>query len=277
MKHITGDTYSFQLGRKPYLRANLLGVLLITLSLLLAGASAFLGLKLWPVYTHDFTLYLKWQDALVSLLWFCPFMILVGTAIAVRFLFALRAGYRDGILILQADRTLTVRDLSPQNYASIYWMVGTGISCFLAALIGLVPEILIGWTIHLPHPALVLFATAAAICLSLAGLAVTLVALSFIVIGIIGAVSFTRKMGAPQTYQLTSQTILRIEGLVLTVIYPDQPESLFDLKLLDPHDQRRLLYLLRERWLDAERPWNPLLGEEIEAALLEAQRARVIT
>ncbi len=277
MTQTTGDTYSFHLGRKPYLRASLLGYLLIGLSLLLAASSAFLGVKLWPTYTHDFTLYLKWQDALLSMLWFCSFMILVGTVIAARFLFALRAGYRDGILILEGDRTLTVRDLSPKNYASIYWMAGTGVSCCAAALIGLVPEILIGWTVHLPHPALVLFATAAAICLSLAGLAVTLVAVSFIIIGLIGAISFTRKMGAPQTYRLTNQTVLRIDGFVLTVIYPDQPESLFDLELLDPHDQRRLLLLLRERWLDAERPWNPLLGEEIEAALEEAQRALIVS
>src|SRR5947199_243644 len=112
MTQTTGDTYSFHLGRKPYLRASLLGYLLI--------------------------------------------------------------------------------GLSPKNYVSIYWMAGTGISCCAAALIGLVPEILIGWTVHLPHPALVLFATAAAICLSLAGLAVTLVAVSFIIIGLIGAISFTR-------------------------------------------------------------------------------------
>lgn len=274
MTQTTGNSYSFHLGRKPYLRATLLGVLLIVLSLLLSATCTFLGLKLWPIYTHDFTLYLKWQDALLSMLWFCSFMILVGTVIAIRFLFALRAGYRHGMLILR-DRTLTVRDLSPKNYASIYWMVGTGISCCAAALIGLVPEILTGWTVHLPHPALVLFATTAAICLSLAGLAVTLVAASFILIGLIGAISFTRKMGAPQTYLLTNQTVLRIDGLVLTVIYPDQPESLFDLQLLDPYDQRRLLYLLRERWLDAQRPWNPLLGEEIEAALEEAQHALV--
>jgi len=51
------------------------------------------------------------------------------------------------------------------------------------------------------------------------------------------------------------------------MIYPDKPESLFDLDLLEPEDQRLLLYMLRKRWLDAERPWNPRLGKEIEAAL----------
>src|SRR5947209_7410597 len=117
MTQTTGDTYSFHLGRKPYLRASLLGYLLIGLSLLFAAASAFLGVKLWPTYTHDFTLYLKWQDALLSMLWFCSFMILVGTIIAVRFLFALRAGYRHGILILEGDRTLTVPDHQPDRLA----------------------------------------------------------------------------------------------------------------------------------------------------------------
>jgi len=57
---------------------------------------------------------------------------------------------------------------------------------------------------------------------------------------------------------------------VLTIIHPEQQESLFDLNLLDAEDRRLLLFLLRERWLDAERPWNPRLGEEIEAALEEA-------
>jgi hypothetical protein len=111
-----------------------------------------------------------------------------------------------------------------------------------------------------------------AIALSLAGLAITLVASSFIVIGWVGCVSFCRKMGAPQTYRLGKQTTLRIDNFVLSITHPDQQESMFDLNLLDVEDQHHLLYLLHKRWLDAERPWNPWFGEEIEAALEEANR-----
>src|SRR5579884_2865587 len=201
---------------------------------------------------------------------------LLAWVLIVTFLCALRAGYRSGMVILEDNSSLTARDLSPKNLASIYWMIGTALSCFLAALVGLVPEILIGWTIHLPHPALVFICTAVSIGLSLAGLAVTLVAGSFIVIGFIGSFSFGRKLGAPQTYKLTNQTVLRIDGFVLTVIYPDKPESMIDLDLLDPEDQPLLLSLLKQRWLGAERAWNPEFGDEIEAALEEAERSAVL-
>lgn len=270
------NTYHFHLGRKPYLRTSLLAWVLIVASLCGAGVSAWLGLAFWPAYSHVFTLYLKWQDALLAILWFISFILVWASVLVARFLFALRAGYRSGMVILEDNISLTARDLSPKNLASIYWMIGTALSCFLAALVGLVPEILIGWTIHLPHPALVFICTAVAIGLSLAGLAVTLVAASFIVIGFIGSFSFGRKLGAPQTYKLTNQTVLRIDGFVLTVIYPDKPESMIDLDLLDPEDQPLLLSLLKQRWLGAERAWNPEFGDEIEAALEEAERSAVL-
>jgi hypothetical protein len=67
---------------------------------------------------------------------------------------------------------------------------------------------------------------------------------------------------------LNSHITLRINGFVLAIIQPDRPESLFDLQLLAPQDQRQLLTLLRERWAEeAEHTWNPTLGDEIEAAL----------
>lgn len=272
----SGGSYPFYLSRKQYVRIGLLALLLICVSLVVAATTATLGALFWPTYIHRFTLYLKWQDALLAMLWFVSFVLLGGSILVARFLFALRAGYRDGMFLLRED-SITVRDLSPKNLSSIYSMVGTALSCFLAALVGLTPDILVGWTIHLPNPALVFFCTAITILLSLAGLAVTLVAGSFIVIGITGSFSFSRKMGAPHTYELTPQTVIRIDGFVLTVIYPDKPESLFDLDLLEPEDQRLLLYMLRKRWLAAERPWNPRLGNEIEAALEEAQRAILLS
>jgi hypothetical protein len=274
MIQTTGDTASFRLDRAHYVRIRLLAWVLICVSLVVAAVTALLGVLFWPTYTHTFTLYLKWQDALLAILWFDSFALVWGSVLVARFLFALHAGYHEGMFFVHEDRAITVRDLSPQNLKSIYQMIGTAFSCFLAALIGLIPEILIGWTIHLPHPALVFFGTTAAILLSLAGLAVTAVSVAFIVIGFTGSFSFSRKMGAPHTYELTSQAILRIDGLELTVIYPDKPESLFDLTLLDSEDQRRLLHLLRQRWLDADRPWSLLLDNEIKAALSEAQEAQ---
>ena len=272
MIQTSARTYVFYLSRASYIRRRLLGWLLILASLTIAVVCTVLAIRLWPTYSHTFTLYLKWQDALLASFWYIAFLLPGGSIMVARFLYALHAGYHKGMFILEGDSTLIVRDLSPENYSSIYWAVGTALSCFIAALVGLLPEILIGWTLHLPHPALVILCTAAAIALSLAGLAITLVASSFIVIGWVGCVSFCRKMGAPQTYRLSNQTTLRIDDFVLSITHPDQQESMFDLNLLDVEDQRHLLYLLHKRWLDAEWPWNPYLGEEIEAALEEADR-----
>ncbi len=270
------NNYVFYLKRASYNRMRMLAWLLISASLAIALACVVLAIRLWPTYSHTFTPYLKWQDALLASLWYIALLLLGGSVLVARFLYALRAGYSQGMFILGSDSTLIVRDLSPKNLASIYWAVGTALSCFAAALIGLIPVILVGWTVHLPHPALVVLCTAAAIALSLAGLAVTLVASSFVLIGWIGCVSFCRKMGAPQTYRLSNQSTLRIDGFVLSIIHPDQQESMFDLNLLDVEDQRRLLFLLHKRWLDAERPWNPRLGEEIKAALEEAERFTIL-
>jgi hypothetical protein len=82
-------------------------------------------------------------------------------------------------------------------------------------------------------------------------------------------------MGSPQTYRLTNQASLSIDGFVLTIIYPDAPESMIDLKILGAGDQRHLLHLLREHWIGTTGPWNPQLGAEIEAALEEAKRSAV--
>jgi hypothetical protein len=264
------DMYAFHLPKAPYKRIRLLASFFIAASLLGAAVCAALGVLFWPTYIHRFTPYLKWQDALLATLWYSSFMLLGGSVILIRFLFALRAGRRHSMLNVCPDRSLTVRDLSPQNFRSIYSMVGAALSLFLAALLGLAPDILIGWTLHLPHPALVLLATAIAILLSLAGLALTLISASFIVVGIIGSVSFTRQLGGPHTYQLTDQTSLRIDSLILTITYPDRPETLFDLNLLAPFHQQRLLQLLHVYWPVVPQPSNLLLGQEIEAALQES-------
>ena len=111
-----------------------------------------------------------------------------------------------------------------------------------------------------------------AILLSLAGLVVTLVATSFILIGWVGCVSLSRKMGAPQTYQLGSQTTLRLDGFVLTITHPDQQEAVIDLNLLEVKDQRYLASILHKCRLDAECSLNPRLDEEFDAELREADR-----
>jgi hypothetical protein len=266
------NDYVFYLSHVSYKRISLIACLLVLISLTIAIACVVLAIRLWPSYIHTFTPYLKWQDALLAILCYLSLILIGGSAMVVRFQFALRAGFYQGMFIQESGSTLIVRDLSPKNLSSIYWAIGTTLSCFIAALAGMIPEMLIGWTIHLPQPALVVICTCVAILLSLAGLVVTLVATSFILIAWVGCVSLCRKMGAPQTYQLGSQTTLRLDGFVLTITQPDQQEAVFDLKLLEVKDQRYLLSILRKCWLDAGCPLNPRLGEEIEAELSEADR-----
>jgi hypothetical protein len=266
---MSANDYIFHLHHIPYKRTRLLAWSLILTSIVIAFACAVLAIRLWPTYSHRFTPYLKWQDTLLATLWFMTLILLDGSVLVARFLYALRAGYYRGMFLLRDDSTLIVRDLSAKNLSSIYRAISTVLMCFIAALVGLIPVILIGWTLHLPHLALAVISTAAAIVLSLMGLAVTLVAASFVLIGWVGCISFGRKMGAPQTYHLSSQTVLRIDDSILSISHPDQPESVFDLNLLAVEDRHHLLSLLHKCWLDAECPWNPRLGEEIEAVLGE--------
>lgn len=269
------DTYIYRLKRASYGRIRLVAWLLIVGSFACALICIMLSALLLPTYTHTFTLYLKWQDALLATLWFTALLALGSCILVLRFLYALRAGYYKSMLRLQGD-TLTGRDLSPKNLSSIYWAVSTAFGCFMAALLGLVPLMLVGWTLRLPHPLLLVLGTGLAGILSLAGLVVTAIALAFVLIGIAGSISFCRQMGAPQTYRLTNQATLSIDGFVLSIIYPDQQESLFDLNLLELDDACHFLHLLHERWLEAQQGWNPSLGEEIEEALREAERAAAL-
>lgn len=259
-------TYLFRLGRKAYIKTGLLGWLLFTAFFVCAVSAAFFGVKLLPTYNHDFTPFLKWQDALFVLCCYISLISLVGCTLIVRFLYALRAGYRKEMLVL-SDSVLTVRDLSHENLSSIFWLVGTALSCFLVTLAGLVPEMLLGWTLHLASPLWSVVGTVTMIILSIAGLAIALPSFSFVLIGLVGSISFCQKMGSPHIYHLTNQAALSIDGFVLTIIYPDAPESMIDLNSLNPEDQRLLLCLLREHWLGEQRTWNPELGDEIETAL----------
>jgi hypothetical protein len=180
------------------------------------------------------------------------------------------------MLTVVGDTALIVRDLSHENLASIFWLVGTALSCFIAALVGLIPEMLLAWTLHLPNPLFAVLTSALAVVLSVVSLTMTLPAISFVIIGLIGSISFCRKMGSPQVYKLVGHATLSINGFVLEIMYPDAPEAMIDLNMLNTDDQRHLLYLLRERWVCSLLPWNPQLGEEIEVALGEAERAAVL-
>jgi hypothetical protein len=257
--------YIFYLSHASYKRTRLLAWLLILASSTIAIACVVLSIRLWSSYTHIFTPFLKWQDALFATLCYISLILIGGSAMVVRFHYALRAGFYQGIFIQKGGSTLIVRDLAAKNLSGIYWAIGTTLLCFIVALVGLIPEILIGWTIHLPHPMLVVICTGVAILLSLVGLVVTLLAISFIVIGWIGCFSFCRKMGATQTYQLDRQTTMRLDGFVLSITHPHQLETVFDLNLLDLKEQHHLFSILYKYWLDAECSWNPPLDEEIEA------------
>ncbi len=270
------NTYTFYQGRLAYTRTRRLGWLMWSSFLICALVALFLSFKLLGSYTHLVTLYLKWQDALVALLWYVSFLGLEGCILVMSFLKAVRVGHTQGVLSLVDDTHIAVRDLSSENLGSIFWMLNASFWCFGAVLVGLVPVILIGWTLHIPHVVLAICATGLAILLSLAGLAVSVVAASFIVIGCFGAVSLARKLGSIYTYQLNNQTTIRLDGTVLTVIYPDMPESMLDLNSLDVEDQRLLLSLLRERCITAGQLWTRELSHETEKIAQRAESRIVV-
>jgi hypothetical protein len=257
--------------RQACQRNRLLSILLIVLSLSGSAILATLAILFWPTYTHPFTPYLKWQDALLATLAYSSFLLLLASLIVFRFRLACRRAERRGILILHPQGTLTVRDLSPKNFAGIYRMIGASFTCFLGTLVGLSPCILIGLTLHITsHPLLTVLATAIAIILSLLGLTVTLISATFLVISLIGARAYARALGAPHTYLLTTLISLRIDGLTLTITYPDRPETLFDLNLLHPHHQRHLLYLLQQHTPHTHAQPHSLLDQHITAALQDS-------
>ena len=267
------QTYSFCLGDVQYRSVRTRGWLFLVLFLLVALLCLALGGLLWRSYAHTFTPYLKWQDALVALLWFIAFVAFGGSTFVIRFLCALHAGFRRGMVSLTNDNILSVRDLSHENLISIFWMMNSAFWCFVVTLLGLLPCILIEWTLRLPSPALSVLATALAIVLSLAGLVVSIASALCVFIGCVGALSFCRKLGSSHIYTLNSELTLRIDNFVLTIICPGTTESMIELDLLSAEDQRSLLSLLYRRWKDEQEAWNPGFGDEIALALEHAQHA----
>ena len=254
--------------RQAIRRNRLLATFLILLTLCGTVLLAFAAYRFWPTYIHPFTPYLKWQDALLAALCYGSIILLIAAIILARFRFACRQGSRQGILILQPDGTLTVRDLSPKNFHAVYSMVGSSFTCFLVTLVGLAPFILIGWTLHLSRLILIVITTTAAIAISVAGLILSLIFATFLIIGLIGARSLARTLGASHTYFLTPLTTLRIDNDTLTITCPNQPETLFDLHLLHPHDQRHLLHLLQQHIRHSSVTSLPApLDSHLEAAL----------
>ena len=255
---------------EAYQRNRQFAILLIILSAFGSALLAVCAVLFWPAYTHPFTPYLKWQDALLAILCYGSFILLIASITLFRFYLACRQGYRRGILILQPRGIITVRDLSPKNFGGIYRMIGSSFTCFIVTLIGLAPCILIGWTLHLDHLILILLTTAVAVAVSLAGFTLSLIFATFVVISLIGARAFTRTLGASHTYDLSKLTTFRVDSNVLTISCPDRPETLFDLNLLHPQDQHHLLQLLHQhtRQESITQPHQtPLLGPHIEAAL----------
>lgn len=240
------NTYRFDLGRAQYLHIRTIGLLFFCTLIVSACVGLAVGILLWKSYSHDFTPYLKWQDALFSLSWFIAFISLGGAVMAVRFLHALRAGYTQGMVTLVGNSAIIVRDLSAENLKNIFWIMNSAFWCFVTVLVGLLPVMLIGWTLHLPNLILAVLTTSIAILLSLAGLVVSLVAASFIVVGCIGLVSFCNKLGSSHTYQLDHQATIRMDTLTLTVTYPGMAESVIDLNLLAAPDQQQLQTIVRE-------------------------------
>jgi hypothetical protein len=252
----TTRTHTFYPTSSSYRQTRLLGWLMCAALLLCSMTALFLSIHLWGTYTHTFKPYLKWQDALVYSLWFISFLGVGGVILVVRFLFAAHDGFRNGTLHFIDDTQIAVRDTSFGNLGSIFWVLNASFWCFIAVLVGLVPIILIEWTIRLSPFLLSVVATGVAIVLSLAGLVVSVVSASFIFIGVVGLFSFSNKLGATHIYTMDNKLTIRLDGSILTAIYPDMPEIMLDLNSFEPRDQRFLLSLLHERWENAERSWS---------------------
>ena len=270
------DIYCFNLEHSQYTRIRRYAWLFLTVLLICALTGIVSGIIVWKTYTHSFTPYLKWQDALVTLSWFIPLIALGGGVLIIRFLHALHAGYTEGMVTFTGNDTITVRDLSAENLKSIFWLLNSTFWCFVTALIGLIPAILIGWTLKLTNTLLMISTTGIAVILSVAGLIISIAAATVVVIGCIGGISFGRKLGSSNSYQLNGQATIRIDNFVLTVIYPGNPESMVDLNLLSTEDRRQLLALLHKRWVAGEQTWNPTLGEEIAQALMGSENSVVL-
>ena len=253
----TADTYLFRLGTPAYMSARNRSWLWLGGFFLIGMSGFLLGLRLLPTYAHTFTPYLRWQDGLVALLWFISLLCVGGCLFSFRYMAALRVGHQHEILTLTKDHTLTIRDLSPENLISVFWMLHAAFWCFITVLVGLVPEVLIGLTLRLPTPQLVILATAVAVLLSIAGLVLSVTFTWFILLGIFGAGPLFKKLGSPYTYKLDSHIVLRIDGTVLTVIYPGKPESTIDLAALDEDDKQALLPLLAAYIIDTQ----PITGD----------------
>ena len=264
MIQFAGNTHTFYQSRAAYVRTRRLGWLMCCVFLLGAIVSFASGVKVWGTYTHVFTLYLKWQDALVALLWFFTLLTLCGSVLTLRFQHAVRVGYIKGVFSLIDSTSIAVRDISAENLASIFWILNASFWCFVTVLVGLVPVILIGWTLHITPLLLAIVATGVAILLSLAGIVLSIAFSSFIVVGCFGAVSFWQKLGLVHIYKLDTHTTLRCDGTILTVIYPDMPESMLDLNVLSEGDKHLLLALLHERWLASECLWTLAFDTAIE-------------
>src|SRR5436853_3070768 len=83
--------YRFDLGREQYLHIRIVGALFFCAISVCACIAIVIGILWWKSYPHNFTPYLKWQDALLGLSWFIAFIVLGGGVLVVRFLHALRA------------------------------------------------------------------------------------------------------------------------------------------------------------------------------------------
>lgn len=260
----TEDTHTFYQSRVAYVRTRRLGWLMCSVFLLGAIISFIAGIKVWGTYTHVFTFYLKWQDALVALLWFFSFLTLCGSVLILRFQYAVRVGYIKGVFSFINGTSIEVRDISAENLASIFWILNASFWCFVIMLVGLVPVILIGWTLHTTPLLFAIVATGIATLLSLAGIVLTITLSIFVIVGGFGAVSLWQKLGLMHIYKLDTHTTIRCDGNILTVIYPDMPESMLNLNVLSKADRQLLLTLLYEHWLASECLWTLAFDIAIE-------------
>src|SRR5258708_2475949 len=126
----TGDHYLFHVKHSAYIRTRFLGWLWCAGFLLAACLALFLSFKLIATYPHTFAPYLKWQDALVSSLWWVSSLSIGGLVLIIRLLTALNAGYSKGMVEVFKDEYLMIRDLSHENFIGIFWLINAAFWCF---------------------------------------------------------------------------------------------------------------------------------------------------
>ncbi len=244
---VATDTSTFLMRRSSYISINFLGWLWCLGYTGVASSSLVLSTWLWSTSSHTITIFIQWQEILCALLWFVAIASLAGAVFVMRFLSSTRMGYRKSMLTIGGEGILLARDLSAENFLSIFYVLYSGFLCFCLLLAGLLPEVLAGWLRHLIPSGLVVPGSILLILLGIAGFVISSIAGILLGIGCVGMVSTCGKIGKEQSYRLNDRLNLHIDGEILTISYPGKAETMLDLHLLSGEDQKRICLWLQKQ------------------------------